>query len=258
MQRKNAEERWRLGEEYFKGRRFKEAVEQFQEYIWLNPSEPAGHHSLGAAYCELGEFAQAIDPFLRALRLGPESSEVYHNLGLAYSELQQHKNAASAFQSAIRLEPDKAEYCCRLASSYLHLNKPTEAVQSAQEALRLKPDSADAYLQFGCGLHCDSKTFVEAAAAYQKSLALEPGQFVALANLGDVNLQLGRVEEARDCLVLAGNINPKDPRLHHLLGQVYLRLGRLDDARRENDVLKSLDPGLADVLAKSLDDGSNA
>jgi cytochrome c-type biogenesis protein CcmH/NrfG len=96
-----------------------EAVEQFREYIWANPNDPAGHHSLGMAYCQLGEFAQAIDPFLRALRLGPEFAEVYQTLGTAYSELEQHDNVASAFQNAVRLEPDNAANHCSLATSYL-------------------------------------------------------------------------------------------------------------------------------------------
>jgi tetratricopeptide (TPR) repeat protein len=252
MQGKNAAACWELGEKYFKSRRFKEAVEQFQEYIWLNPNEPAGHYRLGWSYCELGEFAQAVDPFLRALRLGPESAEVYHTLGLAYIELEQYENAGRAFQNAIRLEPDSADFHCRLATSYLQLHRPAEAVQSAKEALRLKPDSADAYLLLGCALHYDPTTFVEATAAYQKSLELEPGQFVALANLGDVNLQMGRIEEARDSLIRARNVNPNDPKLHHLLAQVYLRLGRRDEALREHEILKSLDPTLADAFANSL------
>src|SRR5258706_6983444 len=236
MQGKSVATCWELGEKYFKSRRFKEAVEQFQEYIWLNPNDPAGHHRLGMGYGELGEFAQAIDPFLRALRLGPEFAEVYHTLGVVYSELEQHDDAVCAFQNAVRLKPDSADNHCGLATSYLQLHRPAEAMQSAKEALRLKPDSADAYLQLGCALHCDPETFAEAAAAYQKSLELEPGQFVALANLGDVNLQMGRIEEARDSLIQAGNINSNDPKLHHLLGQVYLRLGRRDVALRDYEI----------------------
>jgi tetratricopeptide (TPR) repeat protein len=252
MHNKNAAECLQLGEELFKSRRFKEAVEQFHEYVWLNPNDAAGHRILGMAYCELGEFAQAVDPFLRALRLGPESAEDYYVLGLAYSELQQHENAARAFSSAIRFEPDNAANHCGLATSYLQLHRPAEAMQHAKEALRLKPDSADAYLQLACALHFDQKTFVEAAAAYQKSLELEPGQFVALANLGDVNLRLGRIEEARDSLMQARKINPSDPKLHHLLGRIYLRLGRRDEALREHEILKSLDSNLADALAQLL------
>ena len=89
----------------------------------------------------------------------------------------------------------------------------------------MKPDSADGYLQLGCALHFDPETFAEATAAYQKSLELEPGQFVALANLGDVNLQMGRIEEARDSLIQAGNINSNDPKLTIYSGKFILDSG---------------------------------
>jgi Flp pilus assembly protein TadD len=242
----------KLGDDCYKAGLYSEAVEHFKEYIWVNPNDPAGHHGLGMAYGQLGQFAQAIDPFLRALRLGPEFAEVYDRLGTVYSELEQHDNAATAFRNAVRLEPGNANHHCSLATSYLRLNKPAEAMHSAREALRLNPNSADAYLQLGCALHCDSDTFAEAAAAYHKTLQLQPDQFIALGNLGDVNLQMGRLEEAEDAFIRAGNINPNDPKLHALLGQVYLRLKKRDKALSELEILKRLDPSKAQELSKSL------
>jgi tetratricopeptide (TPR) repeat protein len=249
---KDASALWKLGDDCYKAGRFREAVEQFKEYIWANPGDPAGHHSLGMAYCQLREFSQAIDPFLRALRLGPEFAEVHHTLGTVYSELEQHDNAAGAFQTAVRLEPDNAANHCSLATSYLNLNKPAEAMHSAREALRLNPDSAEAYLLLGCALHYDSETFAEAAAAYQKALQLQPDQFMALGNLGDVSLQMGRLEEAHDALIRAGKINPNDSKLHALLCQVYLRLNKRDEALSEMEILNRLDPARAKELSRYL------
>jgi tetratricopeptide (TPR) repeat protein len=95
-------------------------------------------------------------------------------------------------------------------------------------------------------------TLAEAAAAYQKSLELNPEQFEALLNLGDAYLQLGRVEEARDILTRAGTVNSEDSNLHHSFGELYLKLGMRDEAYRELEVLRRLDRSLADALAKLL------
>jgi protein O-GlcNAc transferase len=225
MQR-DAKALWKLADDCYNAGRYAEAVDHFNEYIWANPIDPAGHHRLGMAYGLLGEFVKAVDPFLRALRLGPEFAEVYHTLGTVYSELEQHDNAASAFQNAIRLEPDNPANHYSLAASFLTQNKPADAIRSAREALKLNPDSADAYLLLGCALHYDSATLSEAAAAYEKSLQLHPDQFIALGNLGDVNLQMGKLEEAEDAFIKAGNIDPDDSKLHALLGQVYVRLNK--------------------------------
>jgi tetratricopeptide (TPR) repeat protein len=254
----NGAAHYELGDIYYKMHSFREAVGRLQESIRLRPKDPAGHHALGMTYCELGEFALAVEPFLRALRIGPEYGEVYNRLGIVYTELRQHEKAAEAFQNAIRafqnairLEPRSAEHQCGLATAQSQLQRWTEAIQSAREALRLKPDSADGHLCLGCVLH-GIERFDEAAAEYRKSLELTPGQFVALANLGDAYLQMGMLHEAKNAFVNAGAIDMKDPKLHRLLGEVYVKLGSKDDACREHEILKVLDPTLAEELGKLL------
>jgi tetratricopeptide (TPR) repeat protein len=167
--------------------------------------------------CELGAFGSAVEPITRALAVGPEFADVYFTLGLVHTELGQNEKAISAFENSLRLEPD----------------------------------NANAYLLLGCALH-QPDTLAEAAAAYQKSLELNPEQFEALLNLGDAYLQLGRVEEARDILTRAGTVNSEDSNLHHSFGELYLKLGMRDEAYRELEVLRRLDPSLADALAKLL------
>ena len=69
--------------------------------------------------------------------------------------------------------------------------------------LRLDPSDPDAYLLLGWALH-EPGTLVEGVAAYEKSLELKPGQLQTLAYLGDAYLQLGRLEEAREILSAIG------------------------------------------------------
>lgn len=118
--------------------------------------------------------------------------------------------------------------------------------------MRLEPVSAHAYFSLGCVLH-DPETLAEAIGAYQKSLELAPGQVEVTANLGEAFLQLGQFEEAREVLVRAEKINPTNPKLHHLLGEVYLKLGMRDQAVHEHNVLRKISDSLAAELAESLD-----
>jgi protein O-GlcNAc transferase len=250
--RKDAKELWKIADDCYRAGRYTEAIDLFKEYIWANPNDPAGHHGLGMAYGGSGQFAEAIDPFHRALRLNPTFAEVYYRLGTIYGELEQHDEAASAYQSAIRLDPDNVTCHCALAELFLEQNKPADAVVPAKEAVRLNPDLADAYLLLGCALHSDSATFAEAAAAYAKSLQLKPDQFVALANLGDIYLGMGKLEEAQEVLVKARLINPNDPKLRALLGETYRRANKREDALVELEILKRLDSSRAEQLSKSL------
>jgi len=53
-------------------------------------------------------------------------------------------------------------------------------------------------------------------AAYEKSLELGPPQFEALANLGDAYHELGRLDDAKNALVRARNMNPTDAKLRRV------------------------------------------
>jgi Flp pilus assembly protein TadD len=49
---------------------------------------------------------------------------------------------------------------------------------------------------------------------------------------------MGGLEEAEAALVRAENINPNDSKLHALLGQVYRKLNKRENALSELEILK--------------------
>lgn len=149
----------------------------------------------------------------------------------------------------MRLEPDRAEYYCLLASSHLRAGKEPEGLQAAERALQLDPNSADAHFCLGCALH-EPETLERAVTEYEESLKLVPEQFEVLGNLGDAYLKLGRAKDARNALTQAGKIKSNDPKLHHLLGKVYLALGDQGNASSEYKILKEQDASLAEDLEK--------
>ena len=73
-----------------------------------------------------------------------------------------------------------------------------------------------------------------------------------VVNLGDAYLRFDRPEDARNILARAGTLESNDAKLHHGLAELYLKLGMRDEAIREHETLRRLDPSLADALAKLL------
>ena len=137
---------------------------------------------------------------------------------------------------------------------YAELGQKKKAALAARDALRLDPSDPDAYLLLGWALH-EPGTLVEAVAAYEKSLELKPGQLQALAYLGDAYLQLGRLEEAREILSHASAVSSNrsnDTKLHYSLAELYLKLGMREEACREHEALRQLDPSLAEAFARLL------
>jgi tetratricopeptide (TPR) repeat protein len=115
----------------------------------------------------------------------------------------------------------------------------------------LDPNDPNAYLLLGRALQ-ESGTLLEAVAAYEKSIELEPGQLHALAYLGGAYLKLGRLEEAREILSHSSGVSLNDPKFQYSLAELYLKLGMREEACREHEALRQLDPSLAEAFAKLL------
>jgi Flp pilus assembly protein TadD len=69
---------------------------------------------------------------------------------------------------------------------------------------------------------------------------------------------MGQIEMARTALAQAGEFNSTDSKQHLSLAELYLKLGMRDEAIREHETLRRLDPSLAEALAKLLDTPPNS
>jgi len=182
---------------------------------------------------------------------------------------------ALAFQSVYRLTPEAFETSWKVA-----LNKETwERSRGALsdevrfEALREEDvvgASAESRLRLGDRMR--QRGQMEAALIeYDKARADEPDNAVVLLKCARARIALDRKDEARELLRLAvaknpnygtpmielagmvgdkeaagllleaNAINPFDPRIHRMLGEIYTRLGR-SEAARETEIAASLAP----------------
>ncbi len=127
----------------------KDAIEQFETALSIDPDSAAALSNLGLAYIQVGNNNKAIQYLKQALSKNKNYADVYHNLGLAYLNEKQHYRALQNFQEAIRMNPnyDKAHY--NLAIVYLEsiltdkgdtlLPPPSIRLERAQQQLiRLK------------------------------------------------------------------------------------------------------------------------
>ncbi len=97
----------------------RDAIEQFETALSIDPDSTAALNNLGLAYIKLGKNAKAIQYLIKALEKGNAYADVYYNLGLAYLNEKQHLKALKNFHEALRINPKylKAKY--NLAIVYL-------------------------------------------------------------------------------------------------------------------------------------------
>ena len=79
--------------------------------------------------------------------------------------------------------------------------------------------------------HYARDELIEALALYERAIHLEPDCFEAYFNLGNIQHDLGRFGDARDCYQLAVRLNPSHADTHFYLAVTQEKLGRSKDAR---------------------------
>jgi tetratricopeptide (TPR) repeat protein len=173
---------------------------------------------LGLAYNRAGMAEKAADAFNKAVSLKPDYAEAYHGLGVSYARAGRYEEAVEALETAVGLKPGLAEAHGNLGFLYDHLGRPEEAAEAFREALRLKPDYAEAHNGLGVALAREKK-YEESIELFKQALRIRP-----------------ELKKARFNLALS-----------------YISLGEIDSALRQERLLRTIDPELADRLLDFLD-----
>jgi len=108
------------------------------------------------------------------------------------------------------------------------------------------PDQPDALANLGAVLK-DLGRLEEAEQLLHRALEVQPDHPSALCNLGALCAGEGRLDEALGFLERAVALAPGDPIAHSNLGSVLLKLGRLEEALREDEEALALAPDHAEL-----------
>lgn len=151
------------------------------------------------------EDTQALEAFQQAIKLDPELAEAHFRLGLTYDALGQEQEAEAAYRKAVetykkylaRDENDKdGEAHYNLGQTYNGLHLYSEAVREYRQATRLKPDDAAIYYDLGLALMRLAQ-YDEAAAAFSKSLELDPQNYRAEDTLTEAKEGVARIRTGK-------------------------------------------------------------
>jgi tetratricopeptide (TPR) repeat protein len=123
----------------------------------------------------------------------------------------------------------------------------------AVEERRQGPPIADAESEYDRGVRARvAQDWVAAAEAFRAAVALRPTFAEAWNELGFALRNQGRYPESLDAYGEALRLRPDFPEALEYLGEAYVKLGRLDDARRILEALRVLDAGRAAELAEEI------
>lgn len=243
------------------------AEHHLRRAVELEPGLAAAWLNLGQVYELLQRYAEAEDGLLKALALQPDLLDASESLGRVLFATGRIAGAIERFHAVVEREPSRLPALSGLITS-LHLaGRMSAAYQVGTQALSIAPDHAGILISMG-QICRDVGGLDESLQYFRRVLELAPGHPAALLGEAEVLERMGRPDEALarlqpllphadrnpDVLILyariasrlgldadiaarlegalhsAGlNVRSRE-QIHYLLGELYDRAGRYDEA----------------------------
>ena len=147
--------------------------------------------------------AEAVLAFLEAVRLDPDLAEAHFRLALGYESLGKREEAEAEYKKAVEAykkyfqendEDTEAHYA--LGQTYANLGQYSEAIREYRAATKLKEDDPDIYYDLGVA-HTKLAQYDAAAAAFSKSLEIDPDYYRAQDGLDEAKEGIKRIRAGR-------------------------------------------------------------
>jgi tetratricopeptide (TPR) repeat protein len=166
---------------------------------------------------DAGRFPEAAAHLEALLPYAPKTFEVHELLGLVYAGESQDSKAVAQLELAVRIKPDSAAARTNLAASLFHSGKPDLAETQFRKALQLEPGNYDANHNLG-EIYVQSKRIADAVPLLEKAQEIHP----SYDNGYDLALAYFQTEKFSQARQLVQNLEQiKDTgELHNLLAQV--------------------------------------
>lgn len=146
---------------------------------------------------------QAVQSFQEALKLDPDLAEAYFRLALAYEALRkreeseaEYKKAVESYKKYLADHEDDSEAHYDLGQTYAGLGQYSEAIREYRLATKLKQDDPDIYYDLGVA-HTKLAQYDAAAAAFSKSLEIDPENYRAQDGLDEAKEGIKRIRTGR-------------------------------------------------------------
>lgn len=201
------------------------------------PQPPPQELALCVQLIQQGQYEaanQRLSPMVEAF---PSCSRAHLLLGLTHHKRRRYKDARPLFARALELDPNDAPIRMYFGWCLYYLGESAEARKMFEAFLSSSPDYTDAHFALGL-LDFDADDLDSAAGRFAKAIELaqklrnrgEEGK--ARARLGDVYVRTGKLAEARRELEQAVDLNPDLYAAYFKLSVVLERLGHSQAARR--------------------------
>lgn len=190
---------------------------------------------------------QQAQTFLKEwLKRQPDNSQALLIQGQIYELLNGQHDAIASYREALRVDPELDEARMRLCSGLMGLGLTTEAQPHLEYLHRRFPDNLMVQVLLA-RVYDRAGESEKAEALIEGVLARQPHFPPALVERGKYALRANRNEEAERALRQAVTLEPGDFQARHQLYLCLEKLGKSDEAQKEQERMQQIEDDLKEI-----------
>ncbi|HUC54080.1 MAG TPA: tetratricopeptide repeat protein [Candidatus Cybelea sp.] len=214
---------------------------------------PAEALSEARRLSQQGKFDEAIAKLEALVQEDPKMGGLAHELGVTYYRKSDYLKATVSLKKALEEDPGDNEAVQLLGLSYYLAGRPAEAIAPLEKVQTWYP-SANVDAAYILGLcYLQTKDYPSARKAFARMFGVPADSAAAYLFAARMLLRQDFAPVAEDYGKKAVQLDPKLPRAHLLLGELYLYKSRITEAVEEFQKELELNPGDATVYYKLAD-----
>jgi len=231
------------------------ALEQFELSLKMDPKAFNSYKNMAIVYGSMQQMEKMAEYYQKALEIDPTADEIYYNLSVYHMQNDDTENAIKMMAKGIEYAPKRAEYHSMMAQLLMAKASKIEDMEAKQAAFGEvavayeKAIECDTTQNYGYRYDAGYAAFL--AKDYEKSLEMYLKAYEIDANHPDFGIDLlnnivsslmmlKRWEEQLPYLEKWQEIEPENPDVYNLAGQVYNEMSKEAKAAGDNGKAKEL------------------
>jgi len=227
---------------------FDGALDVAEKALQANPNEASNYYRIAQIFIQQWRLREALEELQSAISIDPNDPRFYRSRA-SIKRYQGDLSGAIADQTkAVEFGKDKAFELVELANMNLLAGNKAPAIANLQEAFKIDPKNLNTRDKLAT-LLMSEKRYEDLAALYKQEIAQNPRD--AKLHLGYANTLalMDRLDEAVKEFVAASNLDPLDPEPHRSVGSLRIKQRDYTAAAEEFKKALSINPSVSDLVA---------
>ena len=244
-----------LGILYEKSGKIDEAVVAYKQAVQVKPDNAEAHLRLADIRNSRGFYQEAVEQYSEFLRLKPDSPDIQLKLARIFSKTKETNLAIDAYSSVLKHSPDSIEANREIAPLYRTKGLNDKAVEHYKKVLAQQKDDVETRNAL-VSIYVKNKQYDEITDLLKAAVEQAPDDPNNQYKLGLIYEFRKDYENSIACYKKAAEIKPDHARSLNALGRLYMKTGRISEAKEALEAAKKADPNLeeATVLLNNIRD----